>query len=934
MFFNGTALATIGTSLFEQCSALTTITIPSSVTTINSRAFYQCSALLNITIPSSVNSIGNYAFQQCSQLESVTFNGTALTTINTQVFYQCSALTTITIPSSVSSIGGNAFYQCTQLASVTLSGTTLTSIGQTAFKQCSALRTITIPTSVNSIGAGAFQECSLLASVTFNGNAFTSIGIFTFQQCSALTSIIIPSSVSSIDNNAFYECSQLASVTFNGNALTSIGQTAFYGCSALTTLTIPSSVSSIGSQAFFNCNLLASVTFLQITGNFNTIINNSAIVNGTNQKTAYYYSSVSSYNALKTPGGFTNIVSMSTGTVSPVLYVTGYSSTLTYVSNFFSWVSGTTYTLYNSSDNNKVLGSFVAPSSPTTTTYTFNNVKIDPIGVNTLYIPNIDYKIDVTVLPLQQTQYGVIYTIIDTTTAYVSGFDPSNISANTTILSSVTFGVYTCAVVSIGTSAFQQCSALTTLTIPSSVSSIGQSAFQQCSALTTLTIPTAVSSIGTSAFQQCTALTTITIPSSVNSIGTSVFQQCTALTTLTIPSSVNSIGTSAFQQCYALTSIIIPSSVSSIDNNAFYQCSQLASVTFNGNALASIGTSAFESCSALTTLTIPSSVNSIGTGAFYQCTQLARVIFLQNTGNFDFITNQIVNGTGQTAYYYNTVDNSDKLKNPGGFTFKSVITKTATPDPCPSGYNLTFTYVINYEPWINGNTYTLYNSSDNSKYLGSFYAPSTGTPSTTYTFENVSIVPTGVNILNIPGVADNIQVIVEAICFKEDTKILTDKGYVPIQDLRKGTLVKTLLHGYVPIDMIGKRIMNHIASHKRIKEQLYKCSNDQYPEVFEDLVITGCHSILINEFDSYEEKQKAIEVNNGYMCITDNKYRLPACVDERAKVYEIPGTYTIYHFALENNDYYMNYGVYANGLLVETCSKRYITELANMELIE
>jgi hypothetical protein len=133
--------------------------------------------------------------------------------------------------------------------------------------------------------------------------------------------------------------------------------------------------------------------------------------------------------------------------------------------------------------------------------------------------------------------------------------------------------------------------------------------------------------------------------------------------------------------------------------------------------------------------------------------------------------------------------------------------------------------------------------------------------------------------------------------------------------------------------MIGKRLMNHVASNERIKEQLYKCSMEQYPEVFEDLVITGCHSILVDKFVSEEEKQKAIEVN-GDLYVTDKKYRLPACVDERAKVYETPGTYTIYHFALENNDYYMNYGVYANGLLVETCSKRYIKELANMELIE
>jgi DNA-binding beta-propeller fold protein YncE len=167
-------------------------------------------------------------------------------------------------------------------------------------------------------------------------------------------------------------------------------------------------------------------------------------------------------------------------------------------------------------------------------------------------------------------------------------------------------------------------------------------------------------------------------------------------------------------------------------------------------------------------------------------------------------------------------------------------------------------------------------------------------------------------------------------CFKSDTKILTDKGYIPIQDLRKGDMVKTLLHGYKPIDMIGKRDINHQAISERIKDQLYQCSHS---EVFEPLVITGCHSILVEEFTCNEQREKTSEVL-GDIYITDDKYRLPACLDERASVYEIPSNYTIYHLALENDDYYMNYGIYANGLLVETCSKRYLKELSNMDLIE
>jgi len=170
-------------------------------------------------------------------------------------------------------------------------------------------------------------------------------------------------------------------------------------------------------------------------------------------------------------------------------------------------------------------------------------------------------------------------------------------------------------------------------------------------------------------------------------------------------------------------------------------------------------------------------------------------------------------------------------------------------------------------------------------------------------------------------------------CFIEGSKILTNKGYISIQDLRKGDLVKTFKHDYKAIDMIGKKEIYHPALQERIKDQLYQCSKDNFDEIFEPLIITGCHSILVDSFTDEEQIQKVIEVN-GNIYVTDKKYRLPACVDPRASVYKRSGIYTIYHIALENDDYYMNYGIYANGLLVETCSKRYLKELSNMNLIE
>jgi hypothetical protein len=171
-------------------------------------------------------------------------------------------------------------------------------------------------------------------------------------------------------------------------------------------------------------------------------------------------------------------------------------------------------------------------------------------------------------------------------------------------------------------------------------------------------------------------------------------------------------------------------------------------------------------------------------------------------------------------------------------------------------------------------------------------------------------------------------------CFGENTKILTNKGYVVIQNLQKGDLIKTLKNDYVPIHSIGKKEIYHHALKERIKDQLYKCSQSEYPEVFETLIITGCHSILVSNFKNKKEEEKALEVYNGRCFITNEKQRLPCCTDERSVVYETPGNYTIYHFALENENYFDNYGVYANGLLVETCSKRYLNELSNMLLLE
>jgi len=175
-----------------------------------------------------------------------------------------------------------------------------------------------------------------------------------------------------------------------------------------------------------------------------------------------------------------------------------------------------------------------------------------------------------------------------------------------------------------------------------------------------------------------------------------------------------------------------------------------------------------------------------------------------------------------------------------------------------------------------------------------------------------------------------------APCFLEGTTILCQvdgvETYVPVEQLKKGTLVKTSLDGYKSVVYIGKGTIQNPGNDERTENRLYKCSPSKYPQLEQDLYITGCHSILETSI-SDKEKEDTIK-HLGKIFVTDKKYRLIACVDERAEPWNSEGMYTIWHFALEHQNEVMNYGVYANGkLLVETCCIYALKNKSNMECI-
>jgi hypothetical protein len=174
-------------------------------------------------------------------------------------------------------------------------------------------------------------------------------------------------------------------------------------------------------------------------------------------------------------------------------------------------------------------------------------------------------------------------------------------------------------------------------------------------------------------------------------------------------------------------------------------------------------------------------------------------------------------------------------------------------------------------------------------------------------------------------------------CFLEGTTILCqvdgNETAVKIEDLRVGNLVKTGSSGYKKVELIGKNEIQNPDNNDRITDRLYKCSPSNYPELTSDLYITGCHSLLVDYLTP--EQRKSIIEKVGEIFITENKYRLMACVDERAEPWNSGGHYTVWHLALENDEISHNYGVYVNGgLLAETCSLKHLRYKSNMILYE
>ncbi|AIV03751.1 BspA-like protein [Candidatus Malacoplasma girerdii] len=408
--------------------------------------------------------------------------------------------------------------------------------------------------------------------------------------------------VTGIARFAFKDCTLLTNITFaEGIKLTSIAIGTFQDCSSLTNINIPSSVTSIGDDAFADCSSLKSVNF--DNGSKLTSIGIHAFKN------------CNTLTSINIPDSVTSIGESAFDSCSALTDVT------------FNW---------NEEQLNKLqLDNSLFINYTSSQTISFHI----PWGTKDQYNAKFTQDILGTNITAKWISY-IQWSITDD--GLISPADKGQIQGEITIPDTVN---------------------------GKTVTGIANSAFDSCSALTSITIPSGVTSIDVYAFRHCSSLVSVTFAedSQLTSTGYNAFLDCSSLTSINIPNSVTFISSYTFKGCSSLISINIPSSVTSIGESAFDSCSSLTTINFDVNSrLTNIGNYAFQKCTSLTSINIPSSVTSIGSWAFADCSSLTDVTFNWNEEQLNKLqldNSLFINHTSsQTIIFYIPLGTKDQYK--------------------------------------------------------------------------------------------------------------------------------------------------------------------------------------------------------------------------------------------------------------------------------
>ncbi len=689
------SVTSVGMGAFAECCGLANVLIGSGVRRIETRTFNMCSLLANVVVPSSVEVVWDSAFEDCVGLKQITIEF-GVRTIGSRAFSGCSGLTSLTIPNSVTSIGSNVISGCSNLHTLAipfvgdcrgvtnsdtyqyplgyLFGTeiydnsyaalqnyylsNITDLYSTTYYIPESLKVVAV--TGGSILAGAFENCKSLTEVYF-------------------ADMLVPEQYYTDENNRnLIRISEKLGITFESIAY--VAENSLAGCSSVEILGLP----FLGKQ--LNETDTYSTSYCDKALRYHPFGFAFGVTEFENTQATNYYSYFRSSTA-----------SISTWHLKTYYIPIGLS--------IVGVASGCVYSGSMTINENMTVSLCLGTNVDTFYKYAFWSVQymIAPIRSANSWFLILESDATLQKIPVGYQDYDKYYSPFYCNAVLfneIFGSDltitkseyekyPENTFRGQSQITSIT------APSSVAAAIAQVCDSKNlVVTITGDEENIAQEAFKGCDGIIEVYIQEGVKYIYSGAFNDCSSLVYIEIPSTMSKIGTigstfgnyNAFSNCKNLfvvcnksslsisggsstngyiayyakqvvcdksenkvskdpngfiiytegnykellgyvgdkTDIVIPDGIMSIYKSAFENRTDLTSITIPNSVMTIGENAFLNCSELITMSLGGG-VTSIGGSAFSGCSKLARINIPESVTRIGNSAFLNCTALATV---------------------------------------------------------------------------------------------------------------------------------------------------------------------------------------------------------------------------------------------------------------------------------------------------------------------
>lgn len=670
----GTGLTAISDQMFSNCKKLETVTLPGTITQIGQGAFYK--AGIKFIDLKSITSFGNSAFRDCVSLESISIPA-GTTAIPQQMFDGCTALKTVDLPGSIETIGGSAFqgaaletfkapdkvkelgdYVFKKSKLKTLDLNNVESIGYETFAYCANLTDVDIG-KLNTIAREySFRSCTSLQTMNLTGVDITDASDM-FYGCTALKEVTLDDDATTIPAAMFMGCSSLTTVKM-GDEVISFGASAFAGCEALETLKFPATlqtidssalkgtglksvtlgagVNSIGGGAFEKCTALKTVDMSKaiklekiLEGTFQdcTALTDVILPEGLKEIYQNAFCRCTSLKAIDIPASVTGLGLSQWGSSNQGSFQ-GCSALET--------VTGgeglsTVYELtFNGCKSLKAIGFDLAESSPFKV---MDGVLYQKTGetLKLLYLPG--GRTGAFTVPDAVTSFGTYaFTGCSISEIVFTANVPDlaiSLAGNTNLVKvTLPEGIVSIGDGRWGLGIFDGCTALRSITLPSTLTTIGANSFRG-TGLENVVLPNKVKTMWDSAFANCVNLKSITLGYNLSTIHPGTFQGCAALESIDLRYIVT-VEQYAFNGCTSLDEIKFGIYTHTL-NNAFIDCTALQYVYLDGVDLAITGSS-FSGCTGLGKVVFGEGVKTIGPQAFTNCPNLMSINVVYENPHF------------------------------------------------------------------------------------------------------------------------------------------------------------------------------------------------------------------------------------------------------------------------------------------------------------